>query len=106
MAFTLSAATCSDGRATPAEVIAACDRDPTSMCCAPGDCGQGLECDFSVVCAQGSDQKVTCDAPTGDRQCHVLCDANTACVTGQTCRQVSLFDASDSGRDVSFCKAP
>jgi hypothetical protein len=103
LAFALSGAACADVR-TPAEAIAACERDPASMCCGPGECGQGSECDFSVVCAQDSDHKVTCDLPTGDRQCHTLCDTTTVCASGQMCQQVSLFDTSDVGRGVSFCR--
>lgn len=106
-ALMLSSAACSSDELTPSEAIAACERDPTSMCCGPGACGQGSECDFSVVCGQGADHRITCDAPKGDRQCHPLCGgANAACGTGQVCQQVTIFDTSDGGRAVSFCKAP
>jgi hypothetical protein len=105
---TLVAASGSCGRdvMTSTEVREACRKDPTSKCCAPSDCATGWVCDFSFVCAQGSDLQVDCDPGTGDRQCHAVCDPATPCATGQTCARKSLFNASDAGMTVSFCVAP
>jgi hypothetical protein len=97
---------CSRDVLTSTEVRDACRKDPTSKCCAMSDCATGSVCDFSVVCAQGSDLQVGCDPGKGDRQCHAPCDTATPCPTGQTCTQKALFNATDTGSAASFCVAP
>ncbi len=97
----ISAVSCGS-EPTPAEVIAACRADTSAQCCGDDDCDPASACQFSFVCAQGSNHKVTCDPPTGDRQCHARCDA-LPCAAGQTCQSVTIVDGSDTGRNVSIC---
>ena len=103
---TLLGAACGSDDPTPAEARTACKNDPSSRCCGDSDCRSIEACDFSLVCAQGSDHEVTCDAPSGDRQCHLRCSAQVACPAGLACKPVAIFQANDTPTDVSFCVAP
>jgi hypothetical protein len=98
----ISAVSCGSPGPTPAQVRAACEKDTNAACCGIADCPVGSDCDFSFVCGQGSNHEVTCDAPTGDRQCHTRCDDAHPCAAG-TCQAVTIYDGSDTGRSVAMC---
>jgi hypothetical protein len=102
----VAAVSCGSAGPTPAEAVAACRKDPSSKCCTDADCTTGSICDFSLVCAQGSDHEVTCNPPTGDRTCHTLCGGGASCATGTTCQQRTLYGATDFGTAVDLCAAP
>jgi hypothetical protein len=94
---------CGSAGPTSQELRAACLRDFPQGCCFQSACPGGMVCDFSFVCAQGSNLEVTCDLPTGDRKCHSRCDAASSCPSGQTCKTLTLYDASDTGDQMSVC---
>jgi hypothetical protein len=102
----VAAVSCGSAGPTPAEAVAACRKDPSSKCCDDADCGLDELCDFSLICAQGSDHEVTCDPPMGDRTCHARCDVAKPCAGGQTCQPRTIYGATDTGSSVEFCAAP
>ncbi|MCA9660029.1 MAG: hypothetical protein KC486_16920 [Myxococcales bacterium] len=95
---------CADDEPSPRE---RCADEGIGECCDDSECAGGSLCDFDYICSPGPDG-VSCSEPSGDRLCHLRCDAadeGQACPDDAgTCTRIERFQGGDAGQEAFVCR--
>ena len=72
-------------------------------CCSNEDCGANAVCNFDYSCRDRLDGGLSCTEPTGDHECHPMCQDGGRCPTGMECRSFDQTQGAGDPRTLWAC---